>query len=134
MAATAALWTLVNVGDAIAFRGGFLLAAASTACVLASVVVAPGSAVATVLALAPLRYLGRISYGMYLWHFPLFFWIDGSNTGLQGAALFLLRFVCTVVVATVSYYVVEQPIRQRRFLRTRRRPWWRRRPRSWRFP
>jgi hypothetical protein len=118
VAATAALWTLVNVGDAIAFRGGFLLAAASTACVLASVVVAPGSAISSLLALAPLRYLGRISYGMYLWHFPLFLWIDGSNTGLQGAALFLLRFVCTVVVATVSYYVVEQPIRQRRFLRS----------------
>jgi peptidoglycan/LPS O-acetylase OafA/YrhL len=118
VAATAALWILVNVDDAVAFRGGFLLAAASTACVLASVVVAPGSAVASLLALAPLRYLGRISYGMYLWHFPLFLWLNGSNTGLQGGPLFLLRFACTVVVATVSYYVVEQPIRQRRFLRT----------------
>ena len=118
VAVTAALWTLVNVNDAFAFRGGFLLAAASTACVLASVVVAPGSAVARLLALRPLRYLGRISYGMYLWHFPLFLWIDGSNTGLEGVSLFILRFACTVVIATISYYVVEQPIRQRRFLRT----------------
>jgi peptidoglycan/LPS O-acetylase OafA/YrhL len=117
-AATTALWTLVNVNDAFAFRGGFLLAAASTACVLASVVVAPGSVVARLLALRQLRYLGRISYGMYLWHFPLFLWIDGSNTGLEGVSLFILRFACTVVVATFSYYVVEQPIRQRRFLRT----------------
>lgn len=123
MVATAALWTLVNVNDAFAFRGGFLLAALSTACVLASVVVAPGSPVATLLALRPLRYLGRISYGMYLWHFPLFLWIDASNTGLVGAPLFILRFACTVVIATLSYYLVEQPIRQRRFLRTASKAW-----------
>lgn len=117
------MWILADVNDAFAFRGGFLLAAASTACVLASVVVAPGSAVAAVLAFGPLRYLGRISYGMYLWHFPLFLWLNAANTGLQGASLFVLRFVCTVVVATVSYYLVEQPIRQRRFLRTASRAW-----------
>ena len=121
--ASIALWTLVTVNDAFAFRGGFLLAAASTACVLASVVGAPGSALATVLAFGPLRYLGRISYGMYLWHFPLFLWLTASNTGLMGAPLFILRFVCTVAVATVSYYAVEQPIRQRRFLRSPSKGW-----------
>jgi peptidoglycan/LPS O-acetylase OafA/YrhL len=115
---SAALWTLVSVNDAFAFRGGFLLAAISTACVLASVVVAPGSVLTAVLTVRPLRYLGRISYGMYLWHFPLFLWITHANTGLQEVPLFVLRFACTLVVASASFYFVEQPIRQRRFLRS----------------
>src|ERR1700722_11562286 len=115
---SAALWTLVSVNDAFAFRGGFLLASASTACVLASVVVAPGSVLTAVLTIRPLRYLGRISYGMYLWHFPLFLWITHANTNLDDVPLFALRFVCTVLVASASFYLVEQPIRQRRFLRS----------------
>jgi peptidoglycan/LPS O-acetylase OafA/YrhL len=115
---TAALWTLVSVDDAFAFRGGFLLAAAGTACVLASVVVAPGSVLTRLLTVRPLRYIGRISYGMYLWHFPLVLWITHANTGLDDIPLFVLRFACTVLIATASFYLVEQPIRQRRFLRS----------------
>ncbi len=121
--ATSALWTLVTVDDAFAFRGGFILAAASTACVLASVVGAPGSVLAKVLAFGPLRYLGRISYGMYLWHFPLFLLLTASNTGLVGVPLFIIRCACTVVIATASYYAIEQPIRQRRFLRSTWKEW-----------
>ena len=98
--ATAALWILVSVDDAFAFRGGFLLAAISTVCVLASVVVAPGSLLTGVLTVSPLRYLGRISYGMYLWHFPLVLWITHANTGLDDVPLFAVRFACTVVIAT----------------------------------
>ena len=74
--------------------------------------------IATALSLRPLRYIGRISYGLYLWHFPLFLWIDHARTGLEGATLFGLRFAVTVVVASISYFAVEQPIRQRRFLKS----------------
>jgi peptidoglycan/LPS O-acetylase OafA/YrhL len=115
---TAALWILVSVNDAFAFRGGFLLAAIATVCVLASVVVAPGSILTRVLTFSPLRYIGRISYGMYLWHFPLVLWITHANTGLDEVPLFAVRFGCTVLIATASFYLVEQPIRQRRFLRS----------------
>jgi peptidoglycan/LPS O-acetylase OafA/YrhL len=113
------LWTTVNVNEAIAFRGGFFLAATATAAVLASIVVAPKSIVPRCLAVPPLRYLGRISYGLYLWHFPLFIYLDHARTGLEGFALFGLRFACTVVIATMSFYLVEQPIRRRRFLKSR---------------
>ena len=84
--ASAVLWTTVTVDDAFAFRGGFLLAACSTACVLVSIVVSPTWIVAKFLAIAVLRFFGRISYGLYLWHFPLFIWVDHARTGLAGVA------------------------------------------------
>ena len=65
------------------------------------------------LAWAPLRFLGRISYGMYLWHFPLDVALTEARTGLSGAELFLARSAITVAVAVVSFYGLERPIRQR---------------------
>ncbi len=122
VAASIALWMLVSSNDAFAYRGGFLLAALSTALVLMSVVCFQGSVLARCLSVAPLRYLGRISYGMYLWHWPLFLYIDGARTGLTGYPLFGVRALATVAVATASFYLVERPVRQGGFLRGRR-PW-----------
>ncbi|MGH9081537.1 MAG: acyltransferase family protein [Acidimicrobiales bacterium] len=110
------LWIVVSSNDPLAYRGGFLLAALATSAVLFSVVCSQRSALARCLSVAPLRYVGRISYGMYLWHFPLFIYIDDARTGLTGYPLFALRFAVTLAVATVSFYLVERPVRQRTFL------------------
>ena len=117
VAASALLWTLVTYNDPFAYRGGFLLAALATSAVLFSVVCAQRSILARCLSFAPLRYVGRISYGMYLWHFPLFIYLDHARTGLLGYPLFALRFAVTLVVATASFYLVERPIRQGNLLR-----------------
>ena len=93
------------------------MAALATAAVLVCVVCAPRSWLASALSVSPLRYLGRISYGLYLWHFPLFQWIDGKRTGLSGYALFGARGGATLAVATVSFYLVERPIRRGAFFR-----------------
>lgn len=116
VAGSVVLWTLVSPNDAFAYRGGFLLAALATALVLTSVVCAQATFLARCLSLAPVRYIGRISYGMYLWHWPLFLYIDGARTGLTGDSLFAVRAAATVAVASVSFYVVERPIRQGRYL------------------
>ena len=115
-AASVVLWTLVSYNDAFAYRGGFLLAAVATGAVLFSVVCSQRSVLARSLSVAPLRYIGRISYGMYLWHFPLFIYVDHARTGLIGFPLFAVRIAATLVVATGSFYVVERPIRQGNFL------------------
>ena len=83
-----------------------------------AVVIVPRSALSRLLAFGPLRGLGVISYGIYLWHFPLFLWLDESSTGVRGAGLLGLRVAVTLAVSTLSYFVIEQPIRQRR------RPTW----------
>lgn len=70
--------------------------------------------IARLLSLAPLRALGIISYGVYLWHFPVFLWLTPSATSASEYGLLVLRLTTVLAVATVSYFVVEQPIRRRR--------------------
>jgi hypothetical protein len=101
------------------FPWGFLAIDAAAVVVIAAVVLLPGTFVDRGLSLAPLRATGRISYGIYLWHFPLFLWLDTAATGLSGWRLLLLRVAVTLAVSTLSYVVVEQPIRRRR-----RPTWW----------
>ncbi|MGH8982247.1 MAG: acyltransferase family protein, partial [Acidimicrobiales bacterium] len=105
------MWGTVGFGSALLFQGGFLLASISAAAVLLAAVSIPNGALARALSVAPLRFLGRISYGIYLWHYPLFIWLDGARTGLQGVALLALRVAVTVCVATVSFFLLERPIR-----------------------
>ena len=91
--------------------------------VLAHAVLLPNGFLARALSVTPLVWLGRISYGVYLWHWPLFALINAGRTGLTGTALLAVRLSATVAVSAVSYVLVEQPIR------TGRWPWPRTRPR-----
>jgi peptidoglycan/LPS O-acetylase OafA/YrhL len=93
---------------------GFLLLDAATACLIAAVVLRPGTWANRVLRLPPLQAIGQISYGVYLWHFPLFLWLTTSSTGLSGAHLLMFRVGVTFLVSAASYVFVEQPIRRRR--------------------
>ncbi len=74
------------------------------------------SPITSLLSLAPLVYLGRISYGVYLYHWPVFVVLTESRTGLSQLPLSVLRLAVTMAVAVGSFVLVEQPIRERRFL------------------
>jgi peptidoglycan/LPS O-acetylase OafA/YrhL len=99
------------------YRGGFLLAGIATAAVILSAVTVPRGPLAGLLGLAPIRFVGRISYGLYLWHYPMFIWLDAERTGLFGLPLLVLRLAVTLAVATVSFYLVERPVRHGLVLR-----------------
>ncbi len=109
-----AAWTLVGQGDALLYRGGLPLHAVLVAAVIIAVLV-PGP-VRTALGTPPLRALGLISYGVYLYHWPIFLWLTPERTGLDGAALFGERMVLTITVAMASYFWIEQPIRHGRWV------------------
>ncbi len=67
------------------------------------------------LSAAPVTYLGRISYGMYLWHWPVIV-IATHGHRISPLPLFLLTWPLATLLAAVSYHVVEHPIRASRAL------------------
>ena len=115
----AVLWTHLRGTQSFLYQGGFLVAALGTAAILLSVFLVPRTILGRYLAWRPLVWLGCISYGVYLWHFPIFLWVDGARTGLGGGELFGLRVAITLAVATASYYLVELPVRRGRLTRGR---------------
>jgi hypothetical protein len=106
--------------------GGAVVVALSAAAVIAAVATRDSN-VTRVLALPVVAYLGRLSYSMYLWHWPLqvwtgrYGWWDLSGLGTPARATVLTAL--TVALAALSYHMVEKPIRYgslSRFLAPRR--------------
>jgi hypothetical protein len=63
------------------------------------------------LALPPVAYIGRISYGLYLYHWPIFLALNHEHTGLLGVPLLTVRFLATFGLAALSFAFLESPIR-----------------------
>ncbi|HEX6677290.1 MAG TPA: acyltransferase [Actinomycetes bacterium] len=100
------------------YLGGFALAALVCALLIAAATQDDGS-VQRLFATPPLPQIGRVSYGLYLWHWPLFVAITPDRVHLDGTALLGARTAATFVAANLSYHLVELPIR-RGALRRRR--------------
>ena len=60
-----------------------------------------------VLKVAPLRAIGRISYGLYLYHWPIFALMYGPGASGTDA---LLAIALSFAAATLSYWVIERPV------------------------
>jgi hypothetical protein len=94
------------------YRGGFTLVSLTTAAVMAAVVHPDARWGAAVLDWAPLRWIGQRSYGIYLWHWPVFMLTRPQvDIALEGAPLAFFRFAVTIMLAELSYRFVETPIR-----------------------
>jgi peptidoglycan/LPS O-acetylase OafA/YrhL len=116
-AGTGWLWTHAGGTAGWLYHGGLTMGALAVAALIAHAVRSPRSPTARLLGLAPLVWLGRISYGVYLWHWPLFQFVGSERTGLTGPMLLAVRMALTLVIAIASYHLLERPIREGRWLR-----------------
>jgi len=91
------------------YRGGFTLYALATAGLL-NAALAPG-VVRSVLAVRPLCLLGRVSYGAYVYHWPVDLYLDAERTTLTGVPLLLLQLTVTLALAVASFVLIERPVR-----------------------
>ncbi len=94
------------------YRGGSLLFAVAVAGVIIGTVAPGRSPLRSGLSVRPLVALGAISYGVYLWHWPVQIWLTPDRAGVDGLALDAMIVAVTIAAAGVSYTLVEQPIRR----------------------
>lgn len=89
---------------------GFLLLSVATVAVIAAVVHS-ASALGALMGSRPLRWIGVRSYGIYLWQWPIVVLWGQSSTHVQwGRAA--LQLAATLVVASLSWRYLEEPIRR----------------------
>ena len=119
LAAAAVVMVGTDVVDlSVSIRG--IVAVASSVVLIAALELAPAAAVSRALARPTAVYLGRISYGTYLWHWPLIVLADVvlDLTPLQMA---VVAAVGASALSALSYELLETPIRRSRRLDPRSR-------------
>jgi peptidoglycan/LPS O-acetylase OafA/YrhL len=108
-------------GDARVYHGGFTLAAFAAAALLAAAVSDPRWLVSRALAAPPLVAVGRLAYGLYLWHYPVFWVFNHYLSRLEPSSRpspllgFALRCSVTLAAALQSFYCVERPFLRWKF-------------------
>jgi hypothetical protein len=111
------MWVVTTSFSSFPYHGGFFVIGVAVAAVILSAVAVPASIVPRVLSVSPVRYVGRISYGLYIWHWPVFIWLNHERTGYSGYPLFVVRVLVTFAISVASFHLVERPIRMGTFLR-----------------
>ncbi|MFI6020841.1 acyltransferase family protein [Streptomyces sp. NPDC051287] len=101
------------------YTAGFLAAAVLSACVVAALQLCPRSPLSRLLSLSGPAWIGRnLSYGMYLWHYPVLRLLH--DLGVPGGLLLPAGLAATLAVALASYALLERPLLRRGRGRMRR--------------
>jgi peptidoglycan/LPS O-acetylase OafA/YrhL len=106
----------------LSMQVGLALAATGTAVILANLATAPFLLVQFVLSQGVVVWTGKRSYGLYLWHFPIYYLVSTMipRHSSQGLEAWLIGFVTSFAVAAISYRYWERRwlLRKARFERS----------------
>jgi peptidoglycan/LPS O-acetylase OafA/YrhL/CubicO group peptidase (beta-lactamase class C family) len=100
-------------GHPLLYRGGLALVALATILVIMGATHPHARLLPRLLGLAPLRWVGQRSYGIYLWHWPIFqITRPYLDVPMDGPLLLALRIGAAVLLAELSFRFVEEPVRR----------------------
>jgi peptidoglycan/LPS O-acetylase OafA/YrhL len=121
---TSFLGVVLVLAAGVAFNSStpFPGAAALLPCLGAALIIAAGKSGTSIagraLSWRPVAFIGMISYSLYLWHWPLIVF-QGANgllvKGLTPNGTKIVLILVSIVIATLSWWLVEQPFRGRGF-------------------
>jgi peptidoglycan/LPS O-acetylase OafA/YrhL len=94
------------------YRGGAVLISIATVAAIGPLWVGRGGALGRALGWGPITWVGTISYGAYLWHWPVIMWMGARAPDRPPSVVTSLAVIAlTFAIASVSYRYVEEPIR-----------------------
>ncbi len=102
-------FTVSGIAAQWIFQGGLVAVALGAAALIWSIATRPTSVVGRILASAPAVAVGRLSYAIYLWHWPALILLTSHTTGMSGGTLQAAQVGLTLSAAVISRYLVEMP-------------------------
>jgi peptidoglycan/LPS O-acetylase OafA/YrhL len=117
------LWCTASIDTANLYRWQLPLAGLAAAVLIAMAVHAPRQGLFAVLASRPLVALGNISYGLYLWHWPVWVYLTINQPAWPHPQRVVVALGATFAISLASYFCVEKPIRRTRARARHVVPW-----------
>jgi peptidoglycan/LPS O-acetylase OafA/YrhL len=108
-------WFTADLTKVSLFHGWLAGCSLAAGLLIAAVATNPTAWYDRFLALPPLVWIGRRSYSIYLWHFPIWDVFNSTTLHDSGVDLWTVRLVLTAVASLASYSLVELPIRRSGF-------------------
>jgi len=105
-------WVRMDGQHDFLYRGGFLLTELAVLVLIVCATRGAQSIIGRAFAFRPLTWVGLVSYGVYLWHWPIYVVLSPDRLHFSGLSLTALRLSATFAVALISYRFLEQPIRK----------------------
>ena len=112
VAALVLLWATAAIKAPWLYAGGLFVAGLSAAVIIAYVVAAPGSAAARFVGSRPVVAVGRLSYSLYLWHWPVHVYAIHRWPRAERPLLIAGEITVTVALSCLSFALLEQPVRR----------------------